>query len=118
MLTGRLPFEGSSALNLIALKLDREAPSLADMTGDTWPASLERMLALMMARERDRRFASATDALAAWHEVCAAMGDLPRPSRPKGPMVVEEPGDDAQRTVNATISATYAEADLAEPRRR
>ena len=33
-LTGRLPFEGTNALTLIALKLDREPPSLAQTTGD------------------------------------------------------------------------------------
>jgi serine/threonine protein kinase len=38
-LTGRLPFEGSNALTLIALKLDRDPPSLAQTTGDTWPTS-------------------------------------------------------------------------------
>jgi serine/threonine-protein kinase len=86
-LTGRLPFEGATAVSLIALKLDHEAPSLAEVTGDTWPAALERVLAQMMARDRDHRFPSAAEALEAWRAVCHAMGDLPRrPSRaPCGP---------------------------------
>ena len=43
-LTGRLPFEGTNALTLIALKLDREAPTLARTTGDEWPAAIEKLL--------------------------------------------------------------------------
>lgn len=77
-LTGRLPFEGTNALTLIALKLDREAPSLAATTGDEWPQPIERFLARMMARDRERRFASAAEALAAWQKVREAMGDTRR----------------------------------------
>jgi eukaryotic-like serine/threonine-protein kinase len=83
-LTGRLPFEGSNALTLIALKLDREPPSLASTTGDAWPQTMERFLAKIMARERDKRYASATEAIEAWRKVCKVMGNLPQqrvPSR-------------------------------------
>ena len=76
-LTGRLPFEGSNALTLIALKLDREPPSLAATTGDEWPTSIERFLERMMARDRERRFASASEALEVWRRVCNQMGNLP-----------------------------------------
>lgn len=73
-LTGRLPFEGTNALTLIALKLDREAPSLAATTGDEWPQPIERFLAEMMAREREKRFSTAKDALLAWRQVGDTMG--------------------------------------------
>src|SRR5690242_3519972 len=76
-LTGRLPFEGSNAMTLIALKLDREPPSLAVVTGDEWPGIIERFLERMMSRDRDRRFMSAAEALEAWRAVCGAMGDGP-----------------------------------------
>jgi serine/threonine protein kinase len=82
-LTGRLPFEGTNALTLIALKLDREPPSLAATTGDSWPQTMERFLAKMMSRERDKRFASAADASEAWRKVCKVMGNLPRRSPPR-----------------------------------
>ena len=36
-LSGRLPFEGQNAPTLIALKLDREPPTLSATTGDEWP---------------------------------------------------------------------------------
>src|SRR6185295_9258293 len=74
-LTGRLPFEGSNALTLIALKLDRDPPTLAQTTGDTWPAAIERFLSKIMAREREKRFGSAADALEGWRKVCRVMGN-------------------------------------------
>ena len=77
-LTGRLPFEGTNALTLIALKLDREAPSLAAMTGDDWPQPIERFLARMMARDREKRFPTAKEALVAWRKVRDVMGDVRR----------------------------------------
>jgi eukaryotic-like serine/threonine-protein kinase len=79
-LTGRLPFEGANALTLIALKLDREPPSLASTTGDEWPQGIERFLQRMMVRDRDRRYASASEALEEWRKVCKAMGNAPRPA--------------------------------------
>lgn len=91
-LSGRLPFEGQNALTLIALKLDREPPTLSSTTGDEWPASIERFLAKMMARERERRFANAPEALAAWRKVCRQMGNAPR-RKPKTVPVREERTD-------------------------
>jgi serine/threonine-protein kinase len=115
MLTGRLPFEGSTALTLIAMKLDRDAPSLADMTGDTWPAALERLLGELMARDRERRYASATAALAAWNDVCEALGDLPRPSGPR--RAPPPPGDDDE-TSGGTVDATFTDGGTPSSRRR
>ncbi len=101
MLTGRLPFEGTNALTLIALKLDRDPPTLQAMTGDTWPASLERTLARMMARDRERRFASTREALEAWQEVCGVMGDAP--SKPlRGGMASREEAGEASASVTVT----------------
>ena len=85
-LTGRLPFEGTNALTLIALKLDREAPSLAHTTGDEWPASIERFLSKMMAREREKRFATAQEAIESWRKVCRVMGNAPRRAPPLVPL--------------------------------
>jgi len=120
LLTGRLPFEGTSALTLIALKLDREAPSLATATGDTWPAALERMLAQMMARDRDRRFANTVEALQAWHEVCKVMGDLPRRGPPKSGVPIDTLEDDVHRTygtTGGTLSSTFNDGGPSAVRR-
>ncbi len=107
-LTGRLPFEGTNALTLIALKLDREPPSLTATTGDEWPRPIERFLEKMMSRERDRRFASASEALESWRKVCGAMGNAPRkPSsihlRAEGEAEVED--QETQGTFSETASS-------------
>lgn len=65
-LAGRLPFEGPNAGTLIALKLDRVAPSLSEATRDHWPAALERFLAKALQRDPEARFASAEEAVAEW----------------------------------------------------
>jgi serine/threonine-protein kinase len=96
-LSGRLPFSGQNALTLIALKLDREPPTLAQTTGDEWPVGIERFLAKMMARDRERRFESAEQALAAWRKVCRQMGNVPR-RRPTMLPVHEERTDGTGRT--------------------
>jgi len=106
-LTGRLPFEGANALTLIALKLDREAPTLASTTGDDWPKGMERFLAKMMARERDRRFASATEAIEAWRKVCKVMGNLPRRGPPKSVPFRDDEADRTSPTFAGTLSGSH-----------
>jgi serine/threonine-protein kinase len=81
-LTGRLPFEGSNALTLIALKLDRDPPTLAATTGDEWPAAVEKFMARIMARDREKRFTSAAEAQEAWRKICKVMGNAPRRNLP------------------------------------
>lgn len=115
-LTGRLPFEGQNALTLIALKLDRDPPTLAQTTGDDWPQSIERFLARIMARDREKRFGSAAEALEAWRKVCRVMGNSPRrvapPSARRSPSY-EEP------LVEADVTAvTVSEDSPRTPYRR
>jgi serine/threonine-protein kinase len=71
-LAGRLPFEGTNATAMLSAKLSTEPPSLAEATGDRWPASLEAYLAKMMARRREDRFASVAEALEAWRGLVAS----------------------------------------------
>ena len=92
-LTGRLPFEGANALTLIALKLDREPPTLASITGDEWPGTVERFLAKLMARDRENRFGSAKEALVSWRQVCEIMGNVAPQRISVAPRIVE--ADDA-----------------------
>jgi eukaryotic-like serine/threonine-protein kinase len=100
-LAGRLPFEGTNAVTLLALKLDREPPTLASVTGDQWPNSVEAFLNRIMARERERRFQSAEEALQVWREVRATMSNL-RPRELNKPMVYEV--DDQTEVTSATDS--------------
>ncbi len=68
-LSGRLPFEGSTAAVLVSLKLDRTAPSLAEATGERWPSGIERFLERALGRDREKRFASANEALDEWRAI-------------------------------------------------
>jgi len=68
-LTGRLPFEGTTAAILVSLKLDRNAPSLEQVTGEKWPAGVERFLERALDRNRESRFKSAHEALEAWRAI-------------------------------------------------
>jgi serine/threonine-protein kinase len=102
-LSGRLPFEGQNALTLIALKLDREPPTLSSTTGDDWPGSIERFLGKMMARDREKRYASASDALTSWRRVCRQMGDAPQ-RRPRRLPVRDEHNDATASTFTGSIS--------------
>lgn len=68
-LAGRLPFEGTSAAILVSLKLDRNAPSLEEATGEKWPSGVERFLEKALARQRERRFSTAEEALDAWRSI-------------------------------------------------
>jgi serine/threonine-protein kinase len=100
-LAGRLPFVGDDAMALIGLKLECAAPTLSSITGDAWPASIEKFLATMMAREREDRFSSATEALGAWRKVCRKMGSRPRRrTRPLG--ADREPEGPSARTDTAS----------------
>ncbi len=80
-LAGRLPFEGSNAGMIIALKLDRPAPSLSAVTDDHWPAALERFLAKALQRDPDRRFGTAEEALREWRD-CLPIALKRREERP------------------------------------
>lgn len=104
-LSGRLPFEGQNALTLIALKLDRDPPSLSQTTGDDWPASIERFLSKMMARDRGKRFVGAPEALSAWRKVCRRMGNAPK-RRPRTLPVREERTDVTSRTMTSISSVS------------
>lgn len=68
-LAARLPFEGTNAGQIIALKLDRNAPTLQDITGEKWPAGLERFLASALDRDPEKRPASALEALQSWRAI-------------------------------------------------
>jgi serine/threonine-protein kinase len=76
-LSGRLAFEGTSSGMIMALKLDRPAPSLSDVTREQWPAGIERFLARALHRDREQRYASAHEALDAWRAVLPVAGATP-----------------------------------------
>jgi serine/threonine protein kinase len=68
-LSGRLPFEGTTAAVLVSLKLDRNPPRLEEATGEKWPGGVERFLERALARVRENRFSGALEALEAWRAI-------------------------------------------------
>jgi len=91
-LSGRLPFEGASSGVILALKIDRPAPSLSEVTQEQWPGGLERYLAKALQRDRELRFASAEEALHAWRAIVPVSSHQPSdrlPDRPSGSAVSE-----------------------------
>ena len=78
-LSGRLPFEGSTAAVLVAMKLDRSAPSLAEATGEQWPIGIERFLERALERRPEHRFESAAHAIEAWRSILPAAAPRPVP---------------------------------------
>lgn len=63
-LSGRAPFEGLPPPALIELKRAADPPSISRVTGDRWPAGIERFLGKVLARDPDQRFESAAAACA------------------------------------------------------
>jgi eukaryotic-like serine/threonine-protein kinase len=101
-LSGRMPFEGANVATLLALKLDREAPTLSSTTGDGWPAAIEGFLFRMMARDREDRFSDAGQALAGWRAVCRQIHSVVRRRRPHLSFLREEAADTTTRTISST----------------
>jgi len=67
MLTGRKPFHGLTAMDLMQQHVSGERPALPPEQ-----AAFEPVLARLMARERDQRYADAPEALAALEQLHAA----------------------------------------------
>ena len=64
MITGRLPFEGSSVGEMFASILsEREPAPLARFTRDAAPAELERIIAKALRKDRDERYQTMKDLL-------------------------------------------------------
>ena len=94
LLTGRLPFEGESATTLLVGKLGGSAPSLEQVTGMRWPALIEQFLYRALARHRDDRFPSATEALEAWR----AIGERFEQARAASQPLLDRLGDDYEES--------------------
>lgn len=68
-LVGKLPFDGITSSMLASAKLETEPPPLAKATGEQWPASIESFVGKCLAKQREDRFATATEALTALRTV-------------------------------------------------
>lgn len=73
MLAGRTPYRAPHAAALLALKLDVDAPSIAEVTGHVLPSDVEELVRLLLARDPDERVPSASAALALTEALAEAM---------------------------------------------
>jgi eukaryotic-like serine/threonine-protein kinase len=116
-LAGRLPFEGTTAALLVQMKLNRSAPSLAEVTGEKWPAGVERFLERALAQRREDRFATASEALTSWRAIqpenitrARRTSQRARPTDP--PPALEDPATVVDGPPTMTIEGTFADAYL------
>lgn len=84
MICGRRPFMSSDPVALASSKLGQDAPALKSI-GALIPRELERLVASLLARDRDKRPASAGDALAQLRAIYGTpgTGTLALPSAPR-----------------------------------
>jgi serine/threonine-protein kinase len=87
---GRLAHAARSAELMLWQKLELDAPSLADVTGERWPAELEAFLRRALARDRERRFASAAEAQAAWTRLAEPGWEAPDRDRLRARLAAED----------------------------
>jgi serine/threonine-protein kinase len=118
-LAGRLPFEGTSAHVLVSMKLDRTAPSLAEVTGEKWPAGVERFLERALARRREDRFNNAAEALTSWRAIqpenitrARRTSQRARPTEPPSAMQPEDPATVVDGPPEMTIEGTQGDGLL------
>jgi serine/threonine-protein kinase len=88
LLTGKRPFEGESTLATLSLIFSAPTPSVRQLVPST-PASVDRACARLMAREREKRPATASDAA----ELLARIASIAVPDHPPVP---EGPGSPAR----------------------
>jgi serine/threonine-protein kinase len=110
-LSGRLPFEASTGHYLVALKLERSAPSLAEATGERWPAGIERFLERALSRKRERRFPSALEALEAWRAIQPSNITRPRYARNR----TEPPLGSESPPTEVCAPAPYVQPEASAP---
>ena len=72
-LVGRPPFAAQSPATLLALKLDRDAPRLGDVSGMRWPAAVETFVKKLLARLPEARFPSAKVARVSCRDLSAKL---------------------------------------------
>jgi serine/threonine-protein kinase len=81
MLTARVPFEGDSGV-AVALKHVREAPPAPRSLNPGLPEAVDHVIAKALAKNREARFGSVDDLVAAFREIAGSTTATPR--RPAG----------------------------------
>ena len=80
MISGRRPFPGNDRVQLASVKLSTDAPKLSS-TGPVVPLPLERLVASLLERDRERRPATATDVVSELRAISGTTNTGPLPVR-------------------------------------
>ena len=121
-LSGRLPFEGTTAAVLVSLKLDRNPPSLEEATGEKWPAGVERFLERALARVPESRFGGALEALEAWRSIQPnhLTRHIPSPRSStdsySAPHVIQDDATEVDNPPTMTVDGTWSGREILEVR--
>jgi len=118
-LSGRLPFEGTTAAVLVSLKLDRNPPRLEEATGEKWPGGVERFLERALARIRENRFSGALEALEAWRAIQPnhLTRHIPPPRTSSGsfnpaPAVIQDDATEVDNPPTMTVDGTWSGREI------
>ena len=116
LLTGRLPFEGDSAV-AIALKQVAETPPAPSVLNPAVPPELERVVLRALEKEPARRFADADEFAAALQAAGRGLGAAPTAATSVAPGVLPLPADATGILPAAPLTGSYAypDAPLAPP---
>ena len=118
MVTGRAPFEGPSASDVIAAILTREAPPLTDNSPGV-PAELGRIVTLALAKDREARYQTAKELsldvrrlrqrLEFETELARAVwsGEQPAPNQPANETTQTRVTNTAEEVARPTTSIEY-----------
>ena len=106
MLTGHVPFRGSSAIATLRQQVDGPTPSLAGIVPDL-PPELDAVLGRMMAKKADERYPTTRAVAADLVTVCrtAALATLARGAAPAAAAPAATPGPDVSRTAPTWTAA-------------
>ena len=71
MLCGRLPHDGVTQMNILASKLEKEAPDVRQYARVAMPDGVAEIVMRTLAKDPERRYASAQEVLKAWRGIGA-----------------------------------------------
>ena len=112
MLCGRLPHEGASQMNILASKLEHEAPSVVEHSRVAMPDGVGEIVMRTLAKDPARRHATAQEVLKAWRGIGAnrtyrSPGSHPPPARSSVPAPARSRPED--------VTSSNAKTEISRP---
>ncbi|MCC7360984.1 MAG: protein kinase [Anaerolineales bacterium] len=114
MVTGRVPFEADTPLAVILKHLNAPLPLPSSLKPDV-PPDVERVLLKALTKDRDERFATTADFIAAWQQARPAFLNRPAPAAPPPPTATVPRPLPAAPTAAEPLPAAPAPPTVAPP---